>query len=206
MPAKNLTLLTRLLGQGNCFIGEICVSGRYVLTHREDGDVLGLHSYHDPYDAVEIARYDDEGRFRPLKTAPNLRRGWKLELKNIEDVLFALDAFYPAVVGTVRQFEASGLEVVPLRETLERQSGMYAVVKKISDEQADELITKTCNRSNGCLKKILWPICTGRAASLSVPASAISISAQEIPLLCAEACNLLVAAGRKVVKAQDKHS
>jgi len=201
MPAKNLSCLLHYLEQqGECFLGQVRISGHYVLSHREDADLAAAQVFRDPHDAIEIARHDDEGRFRPLKTAPNLRRGWRLELNTTEQILMALDFLYPAVIGATRQFESGELEAVPLRRTLERQSGMYTVVKKISAEQAQELIAKTCSPQNGCLKKILWPIDQDDSSPLRVGPSGIFLRTPEIPMLCAEACNLLVAAGRKVVK------
>ena len=32
---------------------------------------------------MAIARFDDSGAYRPLKTAPNLRHGWRLELATL---------------------------------------------------------------------------------------------------------------------------
>lgn len=206
MSAKNLELLQQFLEQGDCFIGEVRVSGQYILCHRDDMPRETDDVFYDPHDAIAIARHDDAGGFRPLKTAPNLRHGWRIELSTIEDVLLALDFLYPAAIGTIQHFTASTLEIVPLRHTLERQSGMYAVVKKISDEQADKLIGETCNAEKGCLRKILWPTDEKRSSCLSVDPATIRLNSPEIPLLCAEACNLLVAAGRKVVKARDKHA
>ncbi len=40
---------------------------------------IGLEIFRNPEDAIEIARYDDDGNYRPLKTAPNLRHGWRME-------------------------------------------------------------------------------------------------------------------------------
>ena len=159
-----------------------------------------LEIFKDPHDAIGIARYDDAGRYRPLKTAPNLKHGWRLTLKNLGDVCLALDFLYPAALGTALAFVRRELTPVDLRDTLARQSGMYAVVRKITDEQAQAAVAGACNHQSGCLRQILWSISPGRPTSLSRSRAEVSGSSNEIPLLCAEACNLLVAAGRKVVK------
>jgi 4Fe-4S iron-sulfur cluster binding domain len=78
---------------------------------------------------------------------------------------------------------------------------MYAVTKRISDEQAESAVARTCNHSDGCLRHILWSISPGHPTRLSRRESEIQCVANEIPILCAEACNLLVAAARRVVKA-----
>ena len=67
---------------------------------------------------LQIARYDDAGNYRPLKTAPNLRHGWRLELVDVSALRLALDLFYP---GRLAAFLAAGngnLASTPFRETL----------------------------------------------------------------------------------------
>ena len=98
-------------------------------------------------------------------------------------------------------FDHARLAVTPLRDTLNRQSGMYAVTRKITDSQANTLIHNACRSDCGCLKTILWPIAP------SIPVTSLppdkfrpTLDAAQIPLLCAEACNLLVAKAREVVK------
>ena len=36
--------------------------------------------------AFEIAKFDDAGNYRPLKTAPNLRHGWKIFVNNAAEL------------------------------------------------------------------------------------------------------------------------
>jgi hypothetical protein len=78
---------------------------------------------------------------------------------------------------------------------------MYAVTKKISDDQAQTMIGDFCRTNGGCLKRILWPIAAGVPVT-SLPAEKFQATAppQSLPLLCHEACNLLVAEARVVVK------
>ena len=170
----------------------------YCLSHVEDEGRAGLQTFADPHDAIEIARYDDAGNYRPLKTAPNLRHGWRLSLKNLDEVSLAMDFLYPAALGTALAFARGNLRSVDLRDTLARQTGMYAVVRKITDEQAGSLIAATCNHTSGCLRRILWSISPGLSTPLTQ--RQVLCAEGEIPLLCAEACNLLVAAGRKMIK------
>jgi sirohydrochlorin cobaltochelatase len=190
------------LGSGPCLIGQVRILPDYSLSHVEDAGKAKLQSFTDPHDAIEIARYDDAGKYRPLKTAPTLRHGWRLNLKDLHETSLALDFIYPAALGTAVAFSRNELQPLDLRETLSRQTGMYAVVKKITDEQAESVVASTCNHENGCLRHILWSISAGKPTSLSRRRSEVHHSENEIPILCAEACNLLVAAGRKIVKTQ----
>jgi 4Fe-4S iron-sulfur cluster binding domain len=67
---------------------------------------------------------------------------------------------------------------------------MYAITKTMSDEQARATVDGFCA---GCLKQRLWEI----DGPNSQPVRAVP---GDWPLLCHEACNLLVAEARKVVK------
>lgn len=107
-------------------------------------------------------------------------------------------------------FEQKRLVMTSLRETLNRQSGMYRVAAKISDEQIDQLVGSFCKSDGGCLRTILWKRdAGGTIPSLKLPRekfdpkhSQSGGDEQAIPLLCQEACNLLVAECRNVVKGE----
>jgi len=225
-----------------CSVGQILIrktNDGFVLSHREDEARNGLQTCRDAEEALEIAKYDDAGGYRPLKTAPNLRHGWRLTLKTLEELKRALDYFYPGRLAVFAVWKTGQLRTTNLRDTLDRQSGMYRVAAKISDTQIDDLVVDFCGSDGGCLRTILWkrdahgtvsstklpnekfdptfdqakalgrpgssPFAeapanaeapAGRPADKTTPAKAT------VPLLCQEACNLLVAECRKVVKGE----
>lgn len=205
-PGEIHALLTECLGHGGFRIGQIRVTGdtaRIVLHHIEDNPDDALDEFLRPEDAIPLALYDGDGGYRPLKTAPNLRRGWRLVLAGVGDLRLALDAFYPAALGMWCDFLKEGIRPTPWSETIGRQSGMYRIVGKITDEQTMELLGRTCEPHAGCLRAILWPLRPGCAHALQQSDRARLLerfAGGEIPLLCVEACNLVVAAGRPVVK------
>ncbi len=204
-----VNLLTKLLKKGKNIIGEIALNqekNHFFLRHRQDlnVDASELKFYSSPEAAREIARYDAIGNYRPLKTARTLARGWLLQLGTIEEVALALDFFYPAALNLYDAWLQGTLEATPLRETLSRQTGMYRITQLLTDEQAQPLIAKQCYSESGCLRKMLWSISLDQKIT-SLPEEKINVAAvasSEIPLLCREACNLLVAAARDVVKKQ----
>jgi sirohydrochlorin cobaltochelatase len=196
--------LARWLESGGREAGEIAIVSAgegFELCHRADLGHSDLRVIAGAEGAREIANYDDAGKFRPLKTAPNLRRGWKLRVADLRELRRALDYFYPAMLGVWCSHTRGELTPVPLRETLGRQTGMYRVTQKLTDDQAQTLIGEFCRSDGGCLKHLLWPIAPGLAirtlpeAKLQPPAASPAL-----PLLCHEACNLLVAQARTVVK------
>ncbi|MBA3273144.1 MAG: hypothetical protein H0T11_04635 [Chthoniobacterales bacterium] len=159
--------------------------------------------------AEEIARYDDLGNYRPLKTAPNLRHGWRLLLRDAAEVCRALDLFYPGRVAALEVWSRDALMTTAFRDTLARQTGMYRVAAKITDEQANALIGDFCRSDGGCLRTILWKrTAAGAMPSTLLPPEKFDVrhdqsgrGEEALPLLCQEICNLLVAAAREFVKA-----
>ena len=226
------------------YFGQILVrktSDNFVLFHRNDEGRDDLQTHRSPEDAVEIAKYDDAGNYRPLKTAPNLRHGWRLTLETSEELKRALDYFYPGRLAVFDAWKRRNLQTTPLRETLDRQSGMYRVAAKISDAQIDDVVADFCRSDGGCLRTILWKRdAHGTIASTKLPKQKFDLVCDQarscsrpplgdatrgsqsvqgrashppphrsgvtgteaitVPLLCQEACNLLVAECRKVVK------
>jgi sirohydrochlorin cobaltochelatase len=194
-------------------IGQVSIQpterGGFVLCHR-DGQGGKPEIFRKPEDAIEIARYDDAGNYRPLKTAPNLRHGWRLEVADLSELRRALDYFYPARLAMLAAFDENRLATTTLRETLDRQSGMYRVAAKISDEQVNDLVGNFCRSDGGCLRTILWKRDeSGAAPSTKLPADKFDPAYDQagrgenaIPLLCQEACALLVNECRKVVKGE----
>ena len=205
-------------GIGGLLIGQIhvlAVAGGTELRHRDDAarPAEDLASYQDPEDATALALYDDAGTYRPLKTAPTLRHGWRLVLANERELRLALDLFYPARVSAFQRFQAGKLAVTPLRDTLNRQTGMYRVTGKITDDQINALVGRFCRSDGGCLRTILWKRdAAGAPASTRLPPEKFDprhdqaggepdeVTKRFVPLLCQEACNLLVAEARAVVK------
>jgi sirohydrochlorin cobaltochelatase len=202
---QNLTqALADWIADGGREAGEIHIepaAGGFTIYHHEDARRGDLSEFAGADAARDLARSDEAGGFRPLKTAPNLRRGWKLRVSNVAELRVALDYFYPAMLGMWHAHRTGRLPPVPLRATLARQTGMYAVTKKITDPQAQTLIGGFCRTDGGCLKQILWPLAPGVPVTTLPPAKLQAAApAGRLPLLCHEACNLLVAKAREVVK------
>ena len=201
------------LANGFRCIGQIVIEtsedGAFILQHRDDSARTDLVASKRADDAAELARFDDEGNYRPLKTAPTLRHGWKLSVANLAELRLALDLFYPGRLAAFQAFEQNELRTTPLHDTLERQTGMYRIAAQIREEQADELVGRFCRSDGGCLRTILWR----RDAAGTVPSTRLPPEKFDprhdqtgggervVPLLCQEACNLLVAEARSVVQA-----
>jgi sirohydrochlorin cobaltochelatase len=204
--------LARWVAAGLRRIGQISIAVQedesFLLSHWEDAVRYDLRVHARAEEAAEIARFDDAGKYRPLKTAPNLGHGWQLRVRGVTELRLALDLFYPGRLAAFSVWENGMLETTPLRQTLARQTGMYRTAANIRDAEADMLVGNFCCSDGGCLRTILWKRDgSGTIASTKLPPEKFDprhdqtgLGETVIPLLCQEACNLLVAEARKIVK------
>ena len=189
--------LSAIIDLGYCRIGEVLISkieNGFSLSHEQDSAASDLQIFSSPDDATEIARWDDNGEYRPLKTAPNLRHGWELRLDSMESLRLALDLLYPAALGNWRAVLLGEKIAPPLRETLNRQTGMYRITGLLTRDEATQILGSLCRP--GCLRQILWPVETGE----EVPQA--NTPEGRIPLFCTNVCSLFLGKARETVKAR----
>jgi hypothetical protein len=163
----------------------------YSVCHVEDSGtdrgVADLDVHADPRAAREIARCDERGRYRPLKPAPTLPRGWRIAELDAHELIETVEAFYPATIANWHRERRDELDVTHWRETAGRQTGIYEVVSELPDEAVDWMAEACCVDSQ-CLKRRRWD----RTADdhLDVPRG-------EGAFPCREPCSLVVAAARQ---------
>lgn len=187
--------------------GEVAIVNApvgFALAHVADG---GPKTEFAPNKARSISRFDDAGNYRPLKTAPNLRRGWVIEVPDWSAAEEVLEQIYPGRLAVLAAFRAEKLTPTNLRQTLARQTGRYRVTAKITDAQINETVARVCRSDGGCLRQILWRRDEGgKVPSSLLPAEKFAIAAETgdaLPLICQEACAILIGACRDAVKASD---
>lgn len=179
------------------FFGQLYLSrsedGVYLACHCDDRDKCdSLPAVDTPAGLREIAKFDASGEYRPLKTAPTLKGGWKTATNCAAEFLKRLDALYPGVFATWIAYHCGRHLPTPLRDTLDRQTGMYRFAGSITDQMANQIMRETC--SKGCLRKIAWPI------SGDAPVSQLKPAKNSIPVICTEACTFAVSEARRLVK------
>jgi hypothetical protein len=161
--------------------------GLYELRHEADRYVAPgeLARLDGPAALLEVARTAASGAYRPLRAAPDLRRGWWLESASGGDLWEALSALYPADVVRWHQLREGALPVVPFPATAARQSGLYAGVGELRGEALGRAVGECCG---GCLRTPLW------APVASPPPR----GAELVP--CHEACSLFVSLAREALE------
>jgi hypothetical protein len=162
---------------------------RYEVRHHADADADrgDLDVHHDPLDARRLTKFDDRGRYRPLKTAPSLPTGWTFPDLDAGDLLAAMDAIYPATVENWYREREGELDVTHWTETTERQTGIYGIVDEL-DREAVEWVAETCCDDSQCLKRREWQYAAD---------DHLAADGGDGQFPCREPCSLVVAASRK---------
>ncbi len=160
----------------------------YYLCHEDDARVASLELYDDPRAAREIAKLTGAGEYRPLKSSPNLRRGWELRVEDARGLAAAMDYLYPAGVVHWYLYREGRLEITDYRENAARQSGIYKRIQRLSDEGVQNA-ARACCEDAVCLKKTLWNVDAGTPLEMDRGNG-------EIP--CPEPCSVFVSFARRV--------
>lgn len=105
----------------------------------------------------ELAQTTETGAFRPLKSAPNLRRGWRTSLPDERRLETALGHLYPGAIADWFSARQPELPVTHYREFTSRQTGMYRITTMLDDAQAATVIRACCD-AQFCLKRRLWTV------------------------------------------------
>lgn len=157
-------------------LGEIRIAPGYFLTHREDlPEDPRLCTVSGVEDLLELVRFDSAGRFRALRGAPGLRKGWRRGPLSAAELVADLQLFYPGAVGMLAAWEEGRLAPTSFGETAGRQTGIYEVTRRLSQEDLPALVKEIC--IEGCLRRPLW-----QTPGLGPE------QREALPLLCPEAC------------------
>jgi len=167
---------------------------RYDLRHVDDDrtptDELTIHD--EPAALRELRRSDAAGRYRPLTSAPTLRRGWALTDLDGAALCRAVETCYPASIPNWHREREGDLDVTHWRETAERQTGIYDLVDELAGDQVERLARACCVDSQ-CLKRRQWD---------ESPDDALDVPRGDGQFPCREPCSLVVSAAREVALAE----
>ncbi|MFC7227072.1 DR2241 family protein [Salinirubellus salinus] len=165
----------------------------YEVRHEADVDepVADLDTYTDPLDARSLVKYDDRGRYRPLKTAPSLPTGWAFVDLAPNDLTATVEQIYPATVENWYLERQGDLDISHWHPTMQRQSGIYGVVKTWDRNEGYEhvnWVAEACCDDSQCLKRREWQY------DEDTP---LDVDGGDGEFPCREPCSLVVTAARK---------
>jgi len=136
-----------------------------------------------------LANFTEPGAFRPLKSAPNLPRGWRAELRNPDELSLALNVLYPGAVADWFAARAPSPPITHYREFTARQSGMYRITATLPDLPASAAAAACCHEEF-CLKRRLWTVgalpCDDPARKSAIP--------------CLEPCAVMLEFARRIAR------
>lgn len=143
-----------------------------------------------PGEGRSLAQFTATGEFRPLKSAPTLQSGWRMDAADDTELELALNALYPGAVADWHAAQSPNPPVTHYREFAGRQSGMYRITARLSDAQVTGVIQACCTKGN-CLKRRLWSV-EGLPPDGPVAKSLIP---------CLEPCAVLLETARQAARA-----
>jgi hypothetical protein len=165
----------------------------FMIRHLADVEVAWADLDEVPISSLRaVATYTAGGSFRPLKSAPNLRRGWRAESKNTAELETALNHLYPGSIADWFAAGASNPPVTTYREFTNRQSGMYRITQMLDDAQA-ALVLRACCHPRLCLKQRLWSVSAVQSGKFDP---------SRIP--CLEPCAILLEFARKAMRIEQE--
>jgi hypothetical protein len=177
---------------------------RFRLRHRDDATrpAAELAILSDPYAARDIARATAAGEHRPLRTAPNLRRGWSFEELDGAGLWITLDSLYPACAVHWHAGRTGTLRVTHWSETAARQSGIYSAVGLLPVVAVNDAVRACCGDAV-CLRTVAWRLSeeSGEWRGMDLAADeAAAVGDARVP--CPEACSLFVSFARAVLEVE----
>ncbi|MDY7083378.1 MAG: DR2241 family protein, partial [Halobacteria archaeon] len=164
--------------------GELVVTARedgYELRNVADSNDEELESY-DVDEAKNIAKFDDDANYRPLKGEKSLASDWKITGLSDDELTRAIDYIYSASIANWHLEREDELDVTSWEETAERQTGIYDIVDELEGDELSAAVESICGN---CVKRCEWYDSEDTTNS-------------DIP--CREACSFFIAGAREFVK------
>ena len=196
MGPTGISLILNILKDGGTFIfGQLLIreAGHgFSLCHHLDAGLAPLADI--PRESVrEWVQFSEGGAFRPLKSAPNLRRGWKVELRDATELEQILNQIYPGSVADFFWAQQDPVPITDYRNFTARQTGMYRITAALEDGPA-KLMVRACCHPRQCLKQRLWTVANLEGDSPQ--------SKSLIP--CLEPCAILLEFARKTARLEQE--
>lgn len=174
--------------------GELALTARseggYDVRNTDDTGVPAeeLEDYDETRAATQLAKFDDEGGYRPMRGEMTLPTGWVFPSLDADGLAEVVRRVYPASIENAYLERNGELDVTHWNETSERQTGMYADTDELTGEALRCATEAFC--ANRCVKKREWEASEDQTID----------SEREGDFPCREACSLFVSGAREFVK------
>ena len=140
----------------------------FELRHTDDSavDPAELEELATLHSLARLACKRTDGAHRPLRTAADLPRGWRLSVSGLRGLVEALVAVYGPALTHWYLAETGALRAGSFRETAQRQTGIYARLGSVGPELVTTAIGRCCE-GLPCLRVRRWSA-EGHSPALSL--------------------------------------
>ncbi len=149
-----------LIGEG-CTLAEVRITphcGGFDLRHVADSSASDDDLLLMEIAALRaLAQATAEGDFRPNKAAPNLRRGWRCSVRDVQELESALRQLYPGALADWYAAQSPTPPITSYRDLAARQTGLYRITQILPDTLAAQATVACCD-SRFCLRRRLWTV------------------------------------------------
>jgi sirohydrochlorin cobaltochelatase len=184
--------------EGELSLGELLIKAQgstFSVRHGSDRQLIEDHlrELKENEEIYSMTETTARGDYRPLRSAVNLQRGWIIKGLKEEGLYRTVDLILPGALAARRLFQEGKLQVKSFQEVAARQSGIYSIVRELTDEQIREVATECC--SEGCCSRTpLW----SSNLETSDPIIFKKLTSSSIP--CPEACSFVIAQAQRHAK------
>jgi hypothetical protein len=175
--------LQRRLEEGAAVVGQLrlCKSGSGVRIEGPDGDGEGPEEAPaDPEAFRQWIRHTGTGQYRPLSGSRDLRSGWVLHCKDVNEAAGVVEQVYPLALRWAAQRADHRIRVMHPETALGRQSGRTRKAASLSRSGIDRAVRVLCGQ---CVRTPLWH---GGEAPGDIP--------------CPEPCSIFIALAKAAVE------
>jgi DR2241 stabilising domain len=161
-------------------MGQVCWKRKrevWEVRHIQDQDAVGqLRGVATLDELEEVVRWDEQGKYRPLRSEGNLVSGWQYDAKSVSEFREAMEVIYPGLWGNAEAWRDGRLKFQTWDEALAKQT--ERVRQKIikAGDLPQRVIEENCKRR--CLKTVLW---AGERSMDGV---------KSVPMLCTGPCGM----------------
>ena len=139
-------------------MGQVCWIKKetsWVVRHIQDRDAEGLlRSVASLDELEELVRWDEQGKYRPLRSDGNLVSGWQYDAKSVTELREAMEVIYPGMWGNAEAWEDGGLKFPTWEEALAKQTERVRGKVAKAGDLPRRVIEENCKKR--CLKTVLW--------------------------------------------------
>jgi hypothetical protein len=139
-------------------MGQVCwiKKGKgWVVRHIQDQDAVGqLRSVGTLDELEEVVRWDEQGKYRPLRSEGNLVPGWQYDTNSGTEFREVMEVIYPGMWGNAEAWKNGKLKFQTWDDALVKQTERVRNKVAQTGNMPQRVIEENCKKR--CLKTVFW--------------------------------------------------